>query len=258
MDAEMIAALIGLGGVALASLLGGLGYFLKTQAEILKSRRVVLFYLLEMRHAFLANMFEPKDILKQYLAYCDDFFKRHGIIDAGEMPEDVKDLLLSHLGASRDMVQHRLEEEIIAPFIGSLNEMAKQAPLMAFKIRGKESIGKLIRLQESYAERAQETASIAATPLLSQVLTSQFEKLKSTNISELANELNQSIRMVALSCGLFTYFGCKKILKSEVKSEIDFSEMGLDDLLKGFMQALQKAAAEEGKAPAPFIDSLSQ
>lgn len=251
MEVEVIVALIGIGGVALASTLGGLGYFLRTRSERLESRRVVLFYLLEIRHAFLANIFEPTDVLKQYLAYCDNFFEKNGMGGSDELPADIKDLILRHLEASRDMVQHKLEEEIISPFIDSLNELSKQAPLMAFKIRGKESIGKLISLHNSYADGVQKTESVAAIPLLSQVMASQFDSLKNTNISDLNNELNQVIRMVAWSCGVFSYFECRKILMDDVKSEIDFSEMGLDKFLNDFMEALKGAAIEAELTPAP-------
>lgn len=244
MSVEVIVALIGLGGVALASLLGGFGYFLRSRSERLESRRVVLFYLLEIRHAFLANIFEPKDVLKQYLAYCDNFFEKNGIVGDGEIPEDVKALLLNHFSAVRDMVQQRLEEEVVAPFICALNELAKQAPLMAFKIRGKEAIGRLISLQNSYTEGIQKAESVVAIPILSQVLASQIDSLKNTNISELNGELNQVIRMVARSCGIFSYIECRRILKEEVKSGIDFSEMGLDEHLNDFMIALQNAASE--------------
>lgn len=251
MKIEIIAALIGLGGVALASFLGGLGYFLRTRSERLESRRVVLFYLLEIRHAFLANMFEPKDVLKQYLAYCDGFFKKNGIVGDGEIPEDIKLLLLNHFTAVRDLVQQRLEEEIVAPFINALNNLAKQAPIMAFKIRGKESIGKLIILQNNYADGFQKTESVSAAPILSKVITSQLDNLRNTNISELNDELNQVIKMVAKSCGLLSYFECRNILKIEVKAEIDFSEMGLDEHLKDFMNALQKAVTEAESIPTP-------
>lgn len=249
MKIEIIVALIGLGGVAFASFLGGFGYFLRTRSERLESRRVVLFYLLEIRHAFLANMFEPKDVLKQYLAYCDDFFKKNGIVGDGDIPEEIKSLLLNHFIAVRDFVQQRLEEEIVSPFINALNELAKQAPIMAFKIRGKESISKLILLQNSYADGIQKAESISAIPILSKVMDAQIDNLKNTNISELNDELNQVVKMVARSCGPISYFECRKILKKEVKSEIDFSEMGLDENLKGFMKALKEAVTEAEISP---------
>lgn len=50
MEAEVVVALIGVAGASVGALLGGVGYYLKSKLDVMRSKRIVLFYLLEFRH----------------------------------------------------------------------------------------------------------------------------------------------------------------------------------------------------------------
>ncbi|MEM9103777.1 MAG: hypothetical protein AAGB12_15820, partial [Pseudomonadota bacterium] len=69
MDIKIILGLMSLAGVILSALLSSTAYFYKHYAEIKKSKRHLLFLLLEIRNSLNISWMDPLEITHEYIHF---------------------------------------------------------------------------------------------------------------------------------------------------------------------------------------------
>lgn len=156
MEVQVVASLIGIFGVTLSALFSGFGYFFKIRTEKLRTTRQVLFYLLEFRAYVLASSVSPTELYEQYLEQCQKYFDKKKI-EGIAIPQQNRDLMLGYFSNLIEQITPELSESFIVEYEQTINSLAKENPVLAFQLRGKDMATKLVSLQKVYLEQLQKS-----------------------------------------------------------------------------------------------------
>lgn len=243
MDSQIVAAYIGLTGVGVGVLFSGVAYFWKTRAEQKVIIKKILHSLLEVRHAVRLNYLTVPKMRQCYLGFLDDYF------DKIHFPE--KQIPNEILAA----IEQHFEKQITSLKISSnystekyqdlIAQLAGSKPLLAFKLSSIDVFSSLIEVQNNYNSQL---------PLLlngiefTQQIEDIADNLNDDATSQLINEINKLILLVAFNCGIcdfiFFYFSMKRSKKPEFKltdeEKLDI-ENGLTEFINICLQQSTKA-----------------
>lgn len=251
MDVSLNALLISLVGIALPALLSAAGYYLKLRDERLRTRRQALFFLLEIRHSLLVDMFDPKDATDQYIKHGEKYLSGKGIPNQQPYPEPVHDLICGHFQQLLDIKRAEFETDVAAPYTQVLGELAKEAPVLAYKLKGKERLSQFVSAQNDYEESVLNALPFPLE-LRTRFMAGQLRRLKRSGQEELLAEVDDSIRSVALGCGPVAYVHCILLLRKKVSTKIDFAALGLDrefdSILKALIEHVQAEQSSDHQA----------
>lgn len=251
MEDGLNASLISLVGIALSALFGAFGYTRKLHDERLRTRRQALFFLLEIRHSLLVDMFDPKDATDQYIAHGEKYLSSKGIPNQQPYPEPLHDLICGHFQQLLNIKRAQFEAEVAGPYTQVLGELAKEAPVLAYKLKGKERLSQFVSAQNDYEESVLNALSFPLE-LRTGFMAGQLRRLKRSGQEELLAEVDDSIRSVALSCGPIAYMHCNLLLRKKVSTKIDFAALGfdreIDSLLKAVVEHVQAKQAGDHQA----------
>lgn len=261
MDDSLSALLISLVGIALPALLSAVGYYLKIRDERLRTRRQALFFLLEIRHCFLADIFDPQDATNQYIAQGMKYLSGKGIPLPSPYPELLRELIFRYVQQLREIKRMKFEEDVALPYTQVLVELAKEVPVLAYKLKGKEQLSKFVSAQNEYEVSVLDAPSFPLE-LRAGFMAGHLRRLKRSGQEELLTEIDDSIRSVALSCGSITYLRCSLLLRKKIDAEIDFAALGLEQEFDSVLEALvahvkaaqlgdHQAAGAEPQSPVP-------
>jgi hypothetical protein len=158
MEIEIIVAVIGLSGIAISSSLGLLGYFLKIRIEYKKNARKVLYYLLEMRHSIRSSLVDPNESYREFCEFMEAALARRGLtIDRADVEPLLGTLLLNHFTNMINSTKTVLNERLLESYENSLSELSYINPVVAYRLRGRETLQQAINHTRQYANELEST-----------------------------------------------------------------------------------------------------
>lgn len=247
MELEIIVAIIGLFGIAASALLGALGYFLKTRADSKKSARKVLYYLLEIRHAIRISLFDPADAYKKFGDTLEKGLLKRGIRVDRETTENlVGSMILQHFNNVAEASEVQLNEKIIEPYESALDEFSQIKPVLAYRLKGRERLQKVLSHTSNYS---QQLVSMASLQLSSETNSSDARLLEyaksqgKKSVSDMFSDMDDDILSVAWSCGIKEYFSCRALIRSSTQQpQIEFDIPQINEYLDECAAMIKGAA----------------
>ncbi|WNO10505.1 hypothetical protein [Teredinibacter sp. KSP-S5-2] len=253
MDATIVAALISLCGVSLASLFGGVGYYFKTRNEIQKNKCLVLFHLLEIRFLIVSSYVDSKELLESYLGRCEEFFNKKGVASESVVSEDLRRSIEKYFVDHLELNKPIVDECFLQSYEDCLKDLCKTDPLLAYYLRGKGSVSKVLDATHSYIDNSENFLDDESPQFIRDLLSKKINELSSIVLNKLLDELNTDIRKVAYRISVYTWFECFLITRKKIKSTIDLN--GLDAELERILAVLEKEVEEMGCVSEP--DSIN-
>ncbi len=243
MDTGIVIALIGLVGVGLGALLSGLGYFLKVRTERMKTKNIVLFHLLEIRHLIKLEYINPNELLEKYLGYCEDYFVRRGLTEHGQVPGELRELIKSHFQNLSDSVKPSMNISFINSFNDAVYSLSKDNPVLAFQLSGRERVNSLVKVQSEYIDSVNNIIIGDEVPdAVKEKIFSHVASLNYDVIEDLINEIDRDIRLVSAKAGILAYFSTKSILKESKKKDVVFDPKEYDPMMDQLISVIVEAA----------------
>lgn len=244
MDSKIIAAIIGVGGVSIGAFLGGVGYFLKTRSERLQTKKLVLYHLLEIRHLLKSSYFSPMEITEGYIEHCKAFFIKKGV--EAEFQTVLQSLLQRHMENLFDAMKPRIDDDFIQSYESALQELCRTDPVLAFKLRGRDSVAETLKVQKSYKDSFMATVTDQSSQDFRQFLENRMGKVESEVVENLIRDIDKDISQVSRKCSVFTWIASSKVTSRKVKPVLDFEEFGVHDLLENmFNDALMNSSSSQ-------------
>lgn len=249
MDSKVIAALIGLIGISLGALLAGIGYFLKTRHERLRAKKLVLFHLLEIRHLLKSSYADPKEITSEYITFCKSFFLKIGLSENEEIPDELKSLIENHMSSLIKTLSPQISVEFINSFENSLQSLCKDDPVLAFQLRGKEQLTKVLTVQENYIKNFNNSGLFIPLEQNNEFMSKELNNMNNKATEELIKDMDKEISLVSKHCGIITWYKCRSIIKEKSKSKVCFKDSGIEELLEqafnGFLEATKEYSKQQ-------------
>ncbi len=193
MDAKVIGILA---TASFGAIIASIGYLIKIKREQRRATRTVLFYLLELHHLFSRFHFSVMLFPSHYAEICKAAFTKKGLPFT-----DVEAKLFSEVieQTVRNSGVFRIDEfelEIAMPFTVALTELSREDPLLAYRLKGKESISKSTKLIQSYL------LSATNDPQDKAAVKDSYPHIDDIFRQFVMNELVRSIHSVAWYCGI--------------------------------------------------------
>jgi hypothetical protein len=240
MDTEVFIAVL---GISLGAMFSGIGYFWKIRAERLRSKRNVLFYLLEISSLVRIASFDYKELTSSYFQYCDNFFKSKGIAEDQVSLREIHLLIEHHFRDIIKSVTPNLGKEFVDSFEEAVRNLSYDDPILAHLLRGRESVANFISVQNEYINNLLNSEAVSN---LDAVITDTEDIVydsKKLAVKELIKDINLDILLVSKECGFFVSRKCKKIVRNHMNARFDFESLGVDrileDLLNKFVEKIK-------------------
>lgn len=249
-DATVIAALIGISGILIAAIVSSVGYSYKSWTEHKRSTRKVLYLFLELRHAIVSSLFDPKEATEEYISHYAKRLKNKGIeVDRKDMVSQLKDLVQGHFVNLISAIKIDIEAKLLTPFENALLEMATVNPVLAYQIRGKEKIEKLITHTNAYQQNVKnDLIDQIEQKWLKDVFEETTIELKNESLNELATTLDNEVLSLAKGCGWLDHRKCKKAIAKGINYDNRYNFEELDVFIDKFVEKIIKAANHKMKA----------
>lgn len=250
MEIEIVVAVIGLSGIAISSILGSLGYFLKSRIESKKNARKVLYYLLEIRHSIRSSLVDPNESYKEFCEFMESSLAKRGLpIGRADVEPLIGPLLLAHFTNMINSTKPELNERLLESYENALSELSYINPVVAYRLRGRESLQEAINHTRQYATELESTLAAHGTETLAEMekeLLNFGKKVRKDTIKEMCSEIDKDVLSVAKICGIYDYYSCRKIIRSnpKLKSSMDSPEIHLmlDQMVAIVKNAVSKAS----------------
>lgn len=214
---------LGVLGGAVSAVVAAISYWAKTRHERRRATRTALYYLLEAHHLVrrinAANKHLPNELRAAIEA-------SGGAITDAELTsvmEQMKPLM-------RGFMQAPLEElstEIRVPFATALADLAKEDPVLAFELRGRDKL--LLLSQNIDAMVGQALAQ--ATEIGDAERSAARSNFDAFLLDTAATELDSAIRSTAWKCDLVTHLRVKLLLARTARNEVGQLREFLADML---------------------------
>ncbi|PMM61307.1 hypothetical protein [Vibrio lentus] len=231
MDIKIIVALISVSGIALGSVIRGVGYFYQVRAERLKTTKETLYYLLEFRAHLKASSFSPSDLSAAYFSLCRDFFKKKHIVE-GDVPKQL-DLVLNQMFASIiEKVTPNISCEFLAAYETSLKALANDNPVLAYKLRGKEAYSGMFDMVDEYFKHIKAIDEFKSDDSIHELMNRQIGQVSDWGFNEQLEQTDLDITLVAKRCDLRTRWEVRQILKNKNKPTHNLQDFGIEELLE--------------------------
>lgn len=249
-DTEIIVALLGLVAVGVGALFSGVGFFLRVRAERLKTRRRVLFYLLEIRQAVKVEHLSANVLAEQYFSHCLGFFESKGIDVSDGIPDELKVLIQAYVCNQLESSKPALDDSFLSSFEQALSALSIDDPILAYQLRGRASLKAYIQAQGEYLADLTSLDSFSQLEAAYEPMKDHAANLSDEAADEIIRDIESDIRRVAWRCGFWTRAMVQAPLRSDQEkvSAIDTAEIDarLEEALKVIVTAVQ-ASQEEGE-----------
>lgn len=137
-DVKVIAAIIALFGVLLASALSAGAYFYKVRVESQKSTKKSLYYLLEIRYFILTSLFNPQKEAEAYIENYSEHISRKRIkLTRQDFEDNLVDLIKAHFENIIITLKSKVENNLVLPYEESLLELSAINPVLAYSLKGR-------------------------------------------------------------------------------------------------------------------------
>lgn len=204
LDVKIIAVLI---GILLTVIISVCGYFYKSHDERKKSARKTLYFLLEIRYFIITSLFDPKEqtelLLKTLVLKLNE---RDFQCTIEELPKPLNNHIYQLINNIITSLREELITNLIQPYEENLIELSSINPVLAYTLRGRHKIEKLI---SHTAEYTQDLAYVFETSDDENQWFKEFVENSSTEILQKAkddalNDFNEDIMLLAKFCGKST------------------------------------------------------
>ncbi|EPG0369105.1 hypothetical protein ACSWVZ_001946 [Photobacterium damselae] len=252
MEVQVIASLIGVGGITLSALLGGFGYFFKVRAESLKVTRQTLFYLLEFRAHTLASAFDSSELYSQYLKRCENYFEQKKI-EGIEFPNENKQLILAFFSEVIEQITPQLSSDFINGYENTIVNLAKEKPILAYKLRGKEVSSNMVNVQKRYLEQVQNTElfridnGIGIGIGIGEFLKKQAYQVHNNGLGEILKVIEEDLLLVSKACGFIHYLKVRSIVKKRIKPSMNIDDINIEEVFDGMFIAFSKHVSNDAE-----------
>ncbi|MFN7122576.1 MAG: hypothetical protein ACK4NM_11145 [Hydrogenophaga sp.] len=198
MTTEIVALL----GATLSALIAAFAYYGKARHERLRTTRTVLYHLLEMRHHFAATEYGVAKFPDQYLEIVNATLKRNRIVIQDAEQEALVPLLRQFVREIQGAKVEALVVQIIEPFLRALSDLARDDPLLAYELKGKEVIKSVSSMFADVPHFANALEVPSEEEHVKEALLTSLDDLdREVTLGVLAN----AIRQVARRCGPTVY-----------------------------------------------------
>ncbi|MDO6487909.1 hypothetical protein Q4503_09375 [Colwellia sp. 6_MG-2023] len=215
-DVKVIASLIALFGVLLASALSAGAYFYKVRAEAKKSARKSLYYLLEIRYFILTSLFNPERETELYLEhYCKHFTEKGIKLSKDDFDEGLVDLIQGHFENIVSTIKTKAEVDLVKPYEESLLELAGVNPVLSYSLKGKETLAKLISQANQYSESVPNKIELPeGMEWMNDLVIEISNDMSDKAIEDSISQLEEDIIALAQTCGSKTHKNTKIVLEN--------------------------------------------
>ena len=243
MDTKLMIALIGIGGILIAARLSSAGYLYRVRLESKRSARKVLYYLLEIRHAIIISSMDPDVGTDKYFEHFVQRMKNKGLpLEKEDMEKIFSEKICEHFNNVISTSGTDIEKRLVIPFEEALLDMATVNPVLAYKLRGKEKIEKLI----SHIGTHQETVTETFIPMIDEEWVKDVLLETSRNAGdeverELYESIDEDILLLAKYCGSSDYSNSKAALVTGLNNSNKYDYSEFDKHIDEFMARLIEA-----------------
>lgn len=241
----------------IAVLPASIAFWVKLRTESLAGRRLVVSYLLQIRHAIICSTLTSEKLLTGF----DDVFERlctkHGL-DSQEHVGTIQKLRSIVASMYEQTVQTLLPDlgnEFWADFEQALKALRKEEPLLAFQLVGWEKDLAFLKINQSYATQFTEMDEIRNVEFVKDILDQHLNQDHGTHYAEITSQLDVLLRAVAKSAGLWTYVSIilylrkrpAKVFKFEGENAFVELESELEAMFKKLTEWSNQVDAEEAE-----------
>lgn len=244
---DVIASFWAMVGIAFAAILSAIGYWYRGRVESKRSARQVLYLLLEIRHALSASIFDSSKAATEYLIHYADRLSTYGFdIQLEEVETKIGEIVKDYFSRVAEISKTDINERLLQPFEDSLSRLSQDAPVLAYRLRGKEKLELLAKLNATHISKSEHgiIAEIGEQSAREAML--KFTKEMEKNaLQKISNHLDEEILTLSFHCGCLEYVRCKKVLSVKFGAFDNklFSELDklIDELVSRIMEEANKS-----------------
>lgn len=252
MSAEVILSGIGLAGILLSALMSSYGYLYRAKAEQKRNSRKVLYTLLEIRFSIMRSLISPIDATTKYIEYLIERFAKIGIVlYENDFPKELRINIQEHLTDVINSSIKNIEIELKVEYEQALSLMAAENPVLAYRLRGKEVIEKILGHTNSCLVQMEDyISSYEADKWLKDVFVKTSAEVKEQVANQVVKTLNSDVSNLSKVCGFSDHKSAMKAIKveSSVSQLLDFEE--LNTFFERYIKNIQDAARKKHQAEA--------
>lgn len=239
---------LGLLGTASSAFIAAASYWSKVRHERRRSTRTALYYLLEVHHHLSRLLHGLKTMPPRLTERCSEVFTERGI--------GVSEAEKKALAAALDLMMksyaqselRSLAESVSAPFAQVLAEVAREDPVLAFELRGRDQLVvgaykyfDMFDRQQLAAEREKPEVKKALDDLIDFLQEAALEQLRA------------AIRATAWKCDLTTTLRTLWIVRREERGTASgelqrMADRYLEQVLEPFLEQVASAASTAAAA----------
>lgn len=230
---------------------GAVGYLIRERRENKEKQRLLLYYLLEIRHRLRVQIFDSEKITKTYLMYLERSFKKVGIlVSFSDCPKELV-FVLSDLISEILKVK---EKDLCEDFLNAVKEVARVDPVLAWIMNGQELMKDYIEQQNKGLQRWldydpswKENSNIPC-----------LKDFKEVTSQEIVKGVDKKILIVAKKCSWWTWLYCRRVFRKNHIVECPIRQNDVDEILKqliktnpGFFEMIKNDAKKRKVSDAP-------
>lgn len=224
---------------AFSSLVAAFGYRAKVKHETRRTTKLTLFLLLEMRHHVYRFHDACENIPEEYIAKLRNSFNKEGIVISDSEYADGMKIIKPYL---KELAVKQLDLamlELTPIYIQTLSALAKEDPILAYKLKGEECITATMKIANEHMDRVFLLDNNQTSLAFKDSIHTDFEN---TFTRKSIHDLTIGIKMTALKCSMFTYLKCHLLLKGKTSKQLNGEPPKIDTLIQ---QYAQKIAAHQ-------------
>ncbi|MFS2036993.1 hypothetical protein ACEN8I_23415 [Polaromonas sp. CT11-55] len=195
-------------GATGSAFLAALAYWAKTNHERRRMTRTVLYYLLELHHVVNRVNMAMSSIESVLMAEMRRSLSTHGLTFNEDDEKETMKLALPYIARFAYGEIEGAVTEGSGDFNKALTDLARENPVLAFRLRGRDRVAVLGAKLEDFVQAAS-AQSGQANPT-----DDEFAHFNQVFLKLSAEELKSAIRATAWGCDLITHFKVWRLLRA--------------------------------------------
>ena len=195
--------------VLIALLPASLAYWAKLRAESLACRRLILSYLLEIRHTLICTSLTAEKLSKGFDNALEKIFSRYRQDDddseLNEVLEKVRPIAHKMFNDSICGMVPSFDHAFLSDFDSALKEFRKEQPLLAFQLKGWEKEQAYLQMKQEYANKFRDLDELQDSPPFKQFVEKTLNEDEDKSLIESVRLLDGLIVKIARCSGIVTF-----------------------------------------------------
>jgi|TARA_Y100000592_G_C5418386_1_gene291843 hypothetical protein len=195
--------------VLLAVLPASLGYWAKVRTESLACRRLVLSYLLEIRHTLMCTSLTADKLSKGFDSALEKIFAKYRQVDdeliIDEALGKLRPIAYKMFNDTVCGMLPSFDDAFLAEFNSTLREFRKEEPLLAFQLKGWEKEQTYLQIKQDYANTFSNLDEMQGATSFKQFLEKTLTEDEDKSLIESVRLLDGLISKIARSSGILTF-----------------------------------------------------